>query len=82
MRNIKAFLVVDLNGSIRAVKNRPRTVPTEVVVEVNLRLPTPPRIAAVLDIEVPEPPDSVVEFALGEWEPVEEVNDEESEETL
>ena len=75
MRSITCHLIVGLDGSVRAVKNRPRTNPTEVVVQVNLVVPTPPKIAAVLDIELPEPPAVNVDYAVEQWSPLDDGGD-------
>lgn len=78
MRQISCFLIVGLDGAVRAVKTRPRSIPTEVVVQVNLQLPTPPKIAAVLDIELPEPPSANVDHAVEEWGPIEDPDGEDA----
>jgi hypothetical protein len=67
-RTIRCYLIVGMNGAVRAVKTIPRPTPTEVVVQVNLRLPTPPKIAAFIDI--PDPPDANVDYTVAEWGPV------------
>ena len=40
-------------------------------IEVNLNLPTPPALAAVLNLEIPDPPPAVVEAIVAEWAPAE-----------
>ena len=71
-RRLTVFLIVDLHGGARVVKNRPQLHPSEIVVQINLKLPTPPQIAAHLDIELPEPPEANVDATVGEWGPIDD----------
>ena len=72
VRKMTLFLAVDLRGNARVLKSRPAPTVGEAVVQVNLKLPTPPAIAAVLDIELPDPPEAVVDTVVAEWTPVED----------
>ena len=74
-RAITCYLIANLRGDVRVVKTRPKAHPTEVVVQVNLKLPAPPALAAVLDLELPEPPDANVEAAVAEWGPADEAGE-------
>lgn len=71
-RKVTGYLIVDVHGGMRVVKNVPRTSPSEVVVQIDVTVPTPPKIAAALEIDLPEPPDANVEAIVAEWGPVEE----------
>lgn len=70
MKSIRAWLVITDGTEIRVVKTNPekKLYPNELAFELNIRVPQPPRIAGVIDIELPEaPPVDPSNVSVAEW---------------
>jgi hypothetical protein len=67
MKQLRFWLVLTNGEEMRVVKRRPSLSPNEVAIEVNVKVPQPPRLIGVIDIELPEPPAVIAESTVIEY---------------
>ena len=70
MKTLKKWLILRDGEYLRVVSKNPSSgiLPNEIAFELNLKVPQPPRIAAVIDIELPEaPPVDAANITVEEW---------------
>lgn len=67
MKHVQAWLVLTNGDQLRVVKKKPYLAPNEVAIEVNLKVPQPPRIIGKIDIELPDPPTVIVDSTVIEY---------------
>ena len=64
MKTVRAWLILTNGEELRVVKRKPYLDPNEVAIEVNIRVPQPPRVIGTIDIELPDPPAVIVDSTV------------------
>lgn len=68
VKHIRAWLILTNGEDLRVVKRRPGILaPNEVAIEVNVKVPQPPRLIGTITIELPDPPSVIVESTVIEY---------------
>jgi hypothetical protein len=67
MKKIQAWLIIVNGIDLRVVKRRPVLAANEVAIEINIKVPQPPRIIGTIDMELPEPPAMIVDSTVIEY---------------
>lgn len=69
MKTLRAWLIIRNGDDLRLRVNRPQLQANEVAVEIIIKAPTPPRIVATVNIELPEPPPAFADATTIEYGP-------------
>jgi len=67
MKTVRVWLVLTNGEEVRVVKRKPYLDPNEVAIEVNIRVPQPPRFIGTINIELPDPPTVIVDSTTVEY---------------
>ena len=66
---VSSYLIVDSHGGMRLKKSANGLAPGEIAVQINLNIPSAPKVAAVVEVDLPAPPEEIdVDIEVGEWD--------------
>lgn len=72
MKSVRAWLVLTNGEELRVVKRRPQLSANEVAIEINIKVPQPPRVIGTIDMELPEPPAVLVDSTVTQYPELQE----------